>query len=130
MRAVPATRQRPIALRAQRLWALERPLNAVDRDRLNAFRFVSAMAILGDDVVRIAFIRSCDAHHSTAECLATSRVRLNLERNATAFDTLDAALAWAECRKRAWMRQGWTDCHPDRREARARVGADRRSHSA
>jgi hypothetical protein len=41
---------------------------------------------------------------------------MNIERNATSVPMLDAANAWAECKKLAWASQGWTEVHPHDRE--------------
>jgi hypothetical protein len=53
MPTVPGTRQQSIAERAQRLWMLERASNATEPERADAFRFVSAIAVLAGAVVRI-----------------------------------------------------------------------------
>jgi hypothetical protein len=101
---------------AQRLWVLERAPNVADSARADAFRFVNAIAILGEAAVLIGFVRSLEARESTEECLASPRVRLHMARNATSFATLDLAIAWAECRRMAWVGQGWTEWQPDPRD--------------
>ena len=103
-------RPQVIAECAQRLWVLERVEERSGRH--DAFRFIHAIAVLGEAVVRIGFVRSWEAHRSTQGCLATPRVRRNLDRNA-GFRTLDQAMAWADSKKLVWLSQGWTEFHQD-----------------
>jgi hypothetical protein len=114
---IAETRQQSIADRVQRLWVLERAEHvAASSGRADVCRFVNAIAVLGHAGMGIGFVRSCEADGSTHGCLATPRLRLNIERNATGFPTLDAAIEWAECRKAAWISQGWTELPQDGQE--------------
>lgn len=101
--------QTDVAGFVQRLWILERPIAAGVFGRQDAFRFVNAVAVLVPDGVGVGFIRSLELRASTDACLRTSRVRAAIERNLSKFPTLDAALAWAESRKREWLERGWIE---------------------
>ena len=102
---------------AQRLWVLERPSIPERGGRVDACCFLSAVAVLAADEVGVGFVRSLDLRASTAACLTSARVRLTLERNLTRFPSLDAAIAWAESKKRDWRERGWMERNPDPNES-------------
>src|SRR5262245_46857010 len=110
---MPSLLQRPTIEFAQRVWVLERTGVTAQPGRANACRFVNAVAFCSDADVGIGFIRSCDMPRSTDACLRAPRVRMAVERNLTRFTSLDAALDWAESRKREWTQTGWTEREPD-----------------
>ena len=101
---------------AQRLWILERPLTSEPTGRADVFRFVSAVAVFAADEVGVGFIRSLDMQPSTDACLRAPRVRMTMERNLARFSTLDAAVGWADSKKRNWLERGWSERSPDPNE--------------
>lgn len=109
----PRAHRQATASRAQRLWVLERTSPDSSAGREDVFRFVHAIAILGDATVDVGFVRSLDASRSDIDRHGARRVRLNAGRNTFTFGTLDEALAFAESSKLAWICRGWTEVPAD-----------------
>src|SRR5262245_34996329 len=98
---------------AQRLWLLQRidgDAGAAERD---VCRFMGALAILSRGAIHILFVRSSEAQGTTADRLDRPGLRFDLERDAVRFATLDAAIEWADDKKRMWMTRGWTEVTTD-----------------
>ncbi len=99
--------------RAERLWLLER----VDDEEAHAWRdvcrFTGAIAVLSSGAVHVLFLRSPDRHGATAARLDRPGVRWDLDRDAAPFSTLEAAIAWANEKKRGWLRRGWLEVETD-----------------
>jgi hypothetical protein len=96
---------------AQRLWVLERDDGAPSAG--DVCRFVGAVAILGERLVYVVLARSAEVTRAGEAALDALAPRLNVERDAFKFVTLDDAMAWAEATKRRWMVQGWAEVGGD-----------------
>lgn len=112
---------------AQRLWILERSEGFGASDRQNVCRFLGAIAILGESMINVVFVRSPELQRASEVSLRATNLRLNIERDAFAFATLDDAIVWTDAMKRAWLCRGWTEvpeesddgCRRDRALSRA-----------
>src|SRR5262245_24357904 len=94
---------------AQRLWVLDRGEATAWTTRRNVCRFVGAVAVLRDAAVYLVFVMAPDLERASEAAVLERTVRLNLERDAFRFSTLDDALAWAEMTKHDWLGRGWTE---------------------
>lgn len=101
----------PAATLAQRLWLLARASAASSRE--DAHGYLSAIAILDRAQVRLLFVRSFRPQGTDEACLSNPRLRLQIERDARAFDSLDAAIASAEAARDRWLRRGWVELPTD-----------------
>lgn len=97
----------PLAdLQAQRLWMLERAAPRPDDD---VCHFAGAVLVLWGERVYGVIVRSPEADRASDIPLREGRLRLNLERDAFKFDTLDDAIAGMERARRALLLRGWID---------------------
>lgn len=110
-----------IGPRAERLWLLERMEMLPCDGHRDVCSFMGAIAILSEGAIAIVFVRSPEADRTAADALNSSRLRLNVARDAFVFGTLDEAMTWAEVRKQHWIQQGWTEIAAE---------SDRHSHVA
>ncbi|HKE88161.1 MAG TPA: hypothetical protein VKB50_30605 [Vicinamibacterales bacterium] len=98
---------------AQRLWLLERdPVDSASK-RADVCPYTSAIMFLSDSTIRVAFVRSSCVEDVDAKCLHNPSLRCHIERDAHAFETLDAAIAFAETTKNAWLFQNWSEITAD-----------------
>jgi hypothetical protein len=101
---------------AQRLWLLERVADDACSPYRNVCRFTGAIAVLLRGVIYILIVRAPEAHATTAARLDGPGLRVDLERDAVRFTSLDDALEWTDKRKRDWMARGWTEITVDAAE--------------
>lgn len=94
----------------QRLWVLERRPGASGSH--DTRHFTSAIALLRAMDVRVCFVRSTEVDGVEASCHDVPSVQQRVDRDARAFDSLDAALAWADTAKADWLRRGWVEVSP------------------
>lgn len=98
------SRPTPIAdLPARRVWLLER------RDQSHASRFAGAVLVLADEGVYVLIVVSHDPRYASEQALHDNRLRIQLERDAANWPTLDAALAHADHIKRTWIDREWIE---------------------
>lgn len=96
---------------AQRLWLLKRRFPpSPDAD---ARHYFSAITILDRTLVRLLFVRSAVPQGAGEACLDDPGLRLRVERDARAFDSLDAALAWADTVRGTYFGRGWEEIPSD-----------------
>jgi hypothetical protein len=96
-------------LPAQRLWVLERGEAVSVQDGQRACRFVGAVAVLDEGAVYVVFVMSPDPLRASERPLQTGTLRLDVERDAFKFATLDEAMAWTTVQKESWLQRGWTE---------------------
>jgi hypothetical protein len=109
-------REAPQALPAQRLWLLERRGDELWVDHHNVSRYAGAVALLADRGIYVVIAISPDPGRAGEPTVRDNR-RLNLERDALEFDTLDDAMRWVEATKQAWLSRGWVEVDCDAMEA-------------
>ena len=90
-------------LPAQRVWLLER------RDQIHGSRFAGGVIVLADRHVYFVVVISHEATRASEQGLLGSRVRIQPERDALKYLTLDDALAQADHIKGHWIDRGWTE---------------------
>ena len=84
---------------AQRLWVLERDAASLRAAYEDVCRFVGAVAILGDTCTYVVFVRSPEMDRANEGLLREVHLRLNIERDAFRFSTLDEAVRWVSTAK-------------------------------
>ena len=94
---------------AQRLWVLERQMPPSRPGGEDACRFVGAVTILDDSVAYVIFVRSSVRQRASEVVLREVTFRLNIERDAFRFPTLDDAILWVDVAKQGWLSRGWTE---------------------
>src|SRR5262245_11823017 len=90
-------------LPAQRVWLLER------QDRREGSHFAGAVVVLADEGVYIVVVVSPDPMFASARALRENRLRIQLRRDVKEWQTLDAALNYADELKRLRVDKGWIE---------------------
>lgn len=101
---------------AQRLWVLERRSPVPSPELDDAHRFSNAIMVLSNASVYLLFVRTPEADRARAVSFPDRGIRLNLERDAFKFATLDEALEWADAKKQQWIAEGWSEAAGDPRD--------------
>lgn len=96
------------AERVQRLWLLTRgdTVSPALEDRCS---FAGAITVLDGPWVYGLIVRAAEPEGASEAALGHQALRFDLQRDAHRFESLDAALAWADGAKRRWLLRGWIE---------------------